>query len=178
MAHPKLPIKRGTSYAYVARANKEPLPGADLIDYRNDVQAIPASGVDYWETVAAIINYQSFLNQLNGKAPDPSKVSHPCSGLTAGTGQYNLIQGGAIKNCVIDLDTTHDLIENLTIRDSVVRYHGGPVQLRDVTFVNCFFVLDLAKSPSTEKPAHPEVLLALLDSNQQHVKLSTLPRPN
>ena len=61
------------------------------------------------------------------------------------------------------------------IRDSVVRYHGGPVQMRDVVFVNCYFELDLSKFPPEKVPAHPEVLLALLDSNQQEVKLSTRP---
>jgi hypothetical protein len=158
-----------------AKASAERLPVSTLIDYKNAVQTLPASAFDYWRTVAEIINYQSFLNQMNDKAPDPAKVSHRCSGLTAGTGQGNLIQGGQIVKCILDLDTTHNLLENLVIRDSVVRYHGGPVEMRDVLFVNCYFDLDLSKSAPQKAPAHPEVLLALLDSNQQRVKLSTRP---
>jgi hypothetical protein len=157
----------------VAKANDAHLPVSSLIDYKNAVQALPVSAPDYWRTVAAIINYQSFLNQTYGRAPDPTKVSHPCSALIAGSGEGNLIQGGEIVNCILDLDTTHNLLEDLVIKDSVVRYHGGPVELRNVRFVNCYFDLDL---PNSQKaPAHPELLLALLDSNQQQVKLSTRP---
>jgi hypothetical protein len=157
----------------VARASNESLPTPTLIDYKNAVQALPASAFDYWRTVADIINYQSFLNQMNHKAPDPREVSHPCSFLTEGMGQGNLIQGVPIRNCILDLDTTHNVLDRLVVRDSVVRYHGGPVEMRDVTFVNCYFDLDLSKFPSQKAPAHPEVLLALLDSNQQRVSLST-----
>jgi hypothetical protein len=154
-----------------AEKTKTALPDAALINYRKTVQALPNSEKDYWTTVAAIINYQSFLNRTFGNAPDPAKVSHPCLGLTAGSGSDNVIQGYRIAHCVVDLDTTHNVLEDLVIRDSVVRYHGGPVALRNVVFVNCSFVLDPANFPNN--PAQPGLLLSLLDSDQKQIKLST-----
>jgi len=155
----------------LARENKIQLPASNLVDYRYVLQALPSSAREYWTTVADIINYQSLLNQLSGEAPDPAKVSHVCSGLTSGRGGSNIIQGFPIERCVIDLDSTHNLLENLVIRDSVVRYHGGPVALRNVRFVNCSFVLELPEAPHS--PARPELLRALLDSDQKQVTLST-----
>ena len=155
----------------VAQANGKVLPVSDLNDFRNAVQALSPSAHEYWKTVAAIINYQSAINQMTGNAPDPTKVSHVCLGLTAGTGGNNSYNFVPISNCVLDLDTTNDLLSNLVIKNSVIRYHGGTVRLMNVTFINCAFILDISDSPQV--PAHPEVLRALLDSDQKRVTLST-----
>jgi hypothetical protein len=155
----------------LATENKTQLPVSNLVDYRYILQALPPSAREYWTTVADIINYQSLLNQKSGIAPDPATVSHPCAGLTAGTGGYNVQVGGSISRCVLDLDATHNLLENLTIRDSVVRYRGGPIELRNVTFVNCSFILDLPEPLQT--PARPDLLRSLLESDQKRVTLST-----
>jgi hypothetical protein len=160
----------------LAQDTKNTLSISDLNDYKNVVQALPASAREYWTTVAAIINYQSLLNQMSGSAPDPAAISHVCSGLTSGTGGYNVIEGGEIRNCILDLDSTHNLLRNVVVSDSVVRYHGGQVAIQNVWFKNCRFILEL--SGSAQPPAHPEFLLALLDSNQQLVTLSTHPKEN
>ncbi|MGB8523651.1 MAG: hypothetical protein WCD43_11850 [Candidatus Acidiferrales bacterium] len=151
----------------------QPIPPTMLADYKKTVQALnPNSSSQYWKTVAAIINYQSKINQSSG-APDPLKVSHRCPGLTQGTGGNNVFEGPGIpiSNCILDLDTTHNVLSNLVIKDSVVRYHGGPVALRDVLFVNCTFILDVS---STNPPAQPAILLTILNSpDQKEVKITT-----
>ena len=48
----------------------------------------------------------------------------------------------------------------------MIRYHGGPVQLVNVTFVNCWFELDLPPSTLPEK-ANRNFSAALLDSPNQ-----------
>jgi len=118
----------------------------------------------YWTTVAAIINYQSLVNQLRGIAPDPSLISRPCAGLTMGTGGGNTISGFTVRGCLVDLDTTFNKLVNITFRDSVVRYHGGAVDLQNVTFVNCRFELII---PPDTTPKRPNVLRAILGSGDQ-----------
>jgi hypothetical protein len=91
----------------------------------------------------------------------------------AGTGRDNVLSGVVISQCILDLDGTGNVLMNVTVRNSVVRYHGGVVQLFGVTFENCTFVLDIPFSRG--KPSHPDLLLSLLNSNQEHVTLSTKP---
>jgi hypothetical protein len=157
-----------------AQKSQEVLPVSYLANVKQGIQAIPNSTRNYWPAVAAIINYQSYLNQKNGHAPNPLKVARPCTGLTAGSGGNNLIQGHiVIPNCILDLDTTHNVLQGLIFKDSVIRYHGGQLDgIRGVTFVNCNFIVDVS---SARPPLHPEILLALLQTDQQRVNLSTSP---
>jgi hypothetical protein len=148
-----------------AEQRKVVLPPAQLADYKNAIRGVPKSAGEYWTTVAAIINYQSFIQQMSGAAPDPAKVSALCLGLTNQGGMHsygNVILGGApISNCVVDLDT--ETFSNVTFKDSVIRYHGGPTILSNVRFVNCRFVLDIPVSTPTN-PERNQFLMALLDA--------------
>ena len=124
------------------------------------------SSPDFWPTVAAIINYQSRINQMTGRAPDPAKVSTPCMGVTGGV--RNTFDHFGLAGCVVDLDTQTFL--NGIFKDSVIRYHGGQTTLRNVTFINCTFLLDLS-SPKTS-PEKSSLLFALLGSlDQKTVKI-------
>jgi hypothetical protein len=154
-----------------AQKGKHRLPETEVVEYRKKIQSLSPSTTDYWTTVADIINYQSFLNQLENRAPDPSTIAHPCAFVTAGTGNFNVIQGPMVfEACLVDLDTTTNVVDGAFIKNSVVRYHGGAVTMRNVTFVNCRFILDIRKS---QTPTHPELLQQLLASNQLQVRLST-----
>src|SRR5208337_3163409 len=106
----------------MARASGKLLSVSDLEDYRNAVQALPISAREYWTTAAAIINYQSLLNQMSDEAPDPTKVSTPCLGMTTQNGvlsQNNMFRNFSIPNCVVDLDTLHFI--RVTFINSVIR---------------------------------------------------------
>jgi hypothetical protein len=149
-----------------AQADKRELPASDLIDYRNAVRALPSSSVGYWATVAAIINYQSLVNQLSGEAPDPTRVAKPCFDENS---RYNTFENMPLRDCVIVLDT--ETFNRVTFQNSVIVYHGGPVVLNNVAFVNCRFVLDLPQQH--EIPAEKNLLLALLDSpDQKKIQIS------
>jgi hypothetical protein len=156
-----------------AEKERKVLPTVQLADYRGKLQEFPRNKsasldsqlqLQYWSTLAAFINYQSFLNQVNHEAPDPSQVSKPCMGLTSGLGGNNVFEGVPISGCVVDLDTTKNVLVGVTFKNCVIRYHGGPVALSSVTFVNCNFILDLSNHPS---PKNPSFLLALLESKNQ-----------
>jgi hypothetical protein len=150
----------------VAQASGKLLPISDVNDYRDAVRALPASAHEYWTTVAAIINYQSLLNQMSGEAPDPATVSKPCPMFTNDQNHLsygNTFNGFVISKCVVDLD--NQIFKDVTFTNSVVRYRGGPVALNGVTFVNCRFVLGLVKAPSTR--AQENLLLALFNSPDQ-----------
>jgi hypothetical protein len=136
------------------------LPASQIVKYKGTIRATPSSTGEYWKTVAAVINYQSYLNQMRGEAPDPTKVANPCFDENA---RYNTFEDIQLRNCVIVLD--NETFNSVAFRDSVVIYHGGPVIVRNVAFINCRFVLDLAQQP--EIPAEKNLLLALLTSPDQ-----------
>ncbi|MHB8215840.1 MAG: hypothetical protein ACYDDS_07150 [Candidatus Sulfotelmatobacter sp.] len=143
-----------------AEHGKVALPPAQLADYKNAVRAAPKSASEYWTTIAAIINYQSFIDQIQGYAPDPSKVAGICSGLTNGSGGHNLLRGGMIQNCVVDLDTNSFI--GMTFKNSVIRYSGGKVILTNVRFENCRFILNISSDIPTVIPTRDHLLFALL----------------
>jgi hypothetical protein len=154
----------------LAQKSKETLPYGKLVNYKLAVRALSPSVVDYWKTAAAIINYESWQNQLNGRAPDPNKVSKPC--LTREQGMSTIwIIGSTFEQCIVDLDT--NAFQQVTFKDSVIRYRGGATVLSGVTFINCSFILDL---PSDKIPPNParQIIFTLLDSpNQRVVKVTT-----
>jgi len=121
---------------------------------------------DYWTTVAAIINYQSLINQMRGEAPDPSKVSKSCLEFF----KISLFERTGFSQCNVTLDT--NAFKDVTFRDSVVEYHGGQTYLENVEFINCTFKLNLASAPIILTQSG--LLLALLDSaDQKTIKIST-----
>jgi hypothetical protein len=144
----------------MANARNGTLPASELADYRNALRALPSSTVDYWQTVAAVINYQSLLNQMSHEAPDPAKVARPC---IDENWIGNFIANHTFRNCIVSLDTNS--FYNVTFQDSVIHYRGGGVELSDVKFVNCTFKLELTTQPV--KPAQEKLLLAILNSNDQ-----------
>jgi hypothetical protein len=152
-----------------AKQKRKPINREQLVSYKNVVRLIsPAmTGYNYWETVETIINYQSFVNQTLGKAPDPEKVSRPCGPATGGL--MNVISG-QLSDCIITLDT--QVFANTTFQDSVVIYKGGPTSLLNVRFINCRFVLELP--PSYNSAREPVLLATLFESpDQTDVRVST-----
>lgn len=150
----------------MAETSKMVLPASQLADYKTALHALSPSVSDYWTTLAAIINYQSLVNQMSGEAPDPAKIAKPCLGENSSN---NLFVGVPFRNCVIVLD--NETFDHATFQNSVVIYYGGPVSLRDTKFVNCRFVLELPAQH--EIPAEKSLLLALLDSpDQKSVQVS------
>jgi hypothetical protein len=137
------------------------LPSAQLAKYKGTIRATPSSTAEYWTTIAAIINYQSSLDQKSGGVPDPSKVAQPC--ITQNF-IHNRFSGVPFSACVVSLDT--NVFENVTFRDSVIEYRGGPVSLTNVSFINCRFVLKLPTRPAAA-PVQTNLLLAILDSSDQ-----------
>jgi hypothetical protein len=155
--------------ANLAQAQKlqQKLPLTEVVQ---EIQQVPTSAKDYWTTVAAIINYQSFLNQLEHNAPDPETVAKPCAFATESPNiRYNTLDGTQhFTDCLVDLDTNANMIENAVIKDSVVRYYGGVITFQHATFINCRFVVDIKAS---QEPTRPDLLLALMNSDQTNFKL-------
>ena len=157
----------GTISAEIRAAtdDKKIIPATRLAAYKDAIHKLSPSDPEFWPTVAAIINYDSFVNQKTGKAPDPKKVSKPCGMLTQG--EYNAFIGGVYENCVVNLDT--QVFQNVVFKNSVIRYHGQRITLINVQFVNCSFILDLPPKPEPEQ----KLLFALLDSpDQKTVKIN------
>jgi hypothetical protein len=161
---PKLSDIRAT--INTAETQRTILPPSQIAQFKKTIVATSPSVADYWTTMAAVINYQSLVNQMRGEAPDPAAVSSRCLGFTSGgnvLSYNNSFSGGDVSNCVVDLD--EEQFHNITFHNSVIRYHGGPVILENVKFVNCRFVLELSAKP--ESPAKQNLLIALLGSRDQ-----------
>lgn len=159
----------------MADTDRRILPVSTITDYKNAIQTLPTSAREYWTTAAAIINYQSLIDQMSGQAPDPNKVSVRCAGLTNQEDVHsgnNLFIGVPISKCVVDLDTNK--FSGTVFRDSVIRYHGGPVYLNGVSFVNCRFVVSLPQPTKAPDSTAQKFLRVLLESpNQTDIKVST-----
>jgi len=128
---------------------------------------------DFWMTAAAIINYQSFLNQMRGEAPDPVRISKPC--VQRGTNitfDGQILGAMVFEECVVDLDSNS--FKKVVFRNSVIKYRGGPAFLEDVLFVNCRFEID-TKLEATA-PTQPNLISALLNTDDQ--KNITISTPN
>jgi len=158
---------------HLAQQQNEPLPYRKLVDFKLAIHTFQPTAAEYWRTIADVINYESFLAQLRGNAPDPSRVSHPCEAVTNEGSIHssnNMIVGYDLENCLVDLD--NESFSHLTFVNSVVRYSGGPTHLDNVSFVNCSFVLHL-ESPVKTRPER-ELLFALLDApSQTRVRVTT-----
>jgi hypothetical protein len=151
-----------------AQQLRQKLPLTGLV---KQIQMVPASAKDYWLTVAAIINYQSYLNQLDHNAPSPDSVAGPCMFVTEGSPNIsnNVLFGKhKFKRCIVDLDTSTNTVQDAVIEDSVVRYHGGEVTFKNVLFINCRFIVDI-KAPQV--PTRPDLLLSLLKSDQSYFRI-------
>jgi hypothetical protein len=148
-----------------AQATKQILPTSQLVDYRRLLTEKQISSGEYWTTVAAIINYQSFVNQQTGQAPNPAEVAKPCPtvGPLARDNSYSNV---SVSNCIIDLD--NESFDGAVFKDSIVRYHGGKTTLNNVVFLNCRFVLDFRteKPPPANSP-QTRLLMTLLSSGDQ-----------
>ncbi len=150
-----------------AEAAKKQIPSVKLANYKRLIRATPpySRAREWWDAVANFINYQSFLNQLNGKAPDPAKISKPCASLTGGIG--NVITG-KFSECIIDLDT--QAFADATFVNSVIRYRGGYVATNGpILFVNCRFILEFP-SP-LQRPPEQQLLVASLFESADQVRV-------
>ena len=81
-----------------------PIPQAQLATYKQVVGNIPPTIPEYWATVASIINYQSWLDQTNGHAPSPDKVSGPCYGSDQKS-HDNLFVNSSFDGCAVYIDS-------------------------------------------------------------------------
>jgi hypothetical protein len=131
-----------------ASVNKKLVSEPRLIDLRNAVLAVPTETPGYWETAQMVVNYTSDVLITTGAVPDPAKVAHPCQGLTSQgsmRAEHNTIAEYTISNCIVDLDTQGFL--GVTFQNCLIRSRGGTFVLRNVTFLNCRFLLELPEGP-------------------------------
>jgi hypothetical protein len=139
-----------------------PIPQAQLASYKQTIGNIPPTLPEYWVTVASIINYQSWLDQSNGHAPNPDKISKPCFGSDQ-TSHDNLFVDSSFDGCSVYIDS--HIFENVIFTNSVIHYQGGPVKMDNARFINCRFVLEIkpALAPSPSSPEN-RLLVTLLNS--------------
>src|SRR5439155_418847 len=112
----------------------------------------------------------------SGKSAKPRTVSIPCEMTNEpvpGVIVHHNMYGDMVRsNCIVDLDT--QAFQNVVFVNSVIRYKGGPVALINVTFINCWFDLQIPGSAPPISPDRDNLLLALLGPpDARRVKVST-----
>ena len=74
----------------------------------------------------------------------------PCNFFDIGNGPIDVIRGQlsdvSMDGCGQRLDGLS--LKNVTIRNAIITYDGGAVQLENVTFINCLFLISLPVRPS------------------------------
>jgi hypothetical protein len=133
-----------------------------------------------WKVVSQIVNYRSFLffdrqqyNRILSFPPCPTWNAEKATAQKVGpdgkpTGPVVKIQDFAMNNCSIDLDEAKDVV-NITCKNCVIKYSGGPLRLKDVRFENCVFLFSIKTEPS---PGGKRLAQDLLAANLRDVTIS------
>lgn len=145
-----------------AQDNGERVPASDIADFKAALQEISPAAPDYLTTLATVVNYQSYVNQRAGLAPNPRAVSRQCFG------EYKSLKmkDTVLDGCILTLAGTTDL-DSIVFANSVIRYEGEPISLHNVRFINCNFIIDVKGKLATPARKNPPFLLALLTSPDQ-----------
>jgi hypothetical protein len=123
---------------------------------RTKIAAAPKIEIAYWTAASAIINFSSSPEALE----KPHMVYGVCGGMFEG---LRSLKGSMLQNCVQVLDGMS--FESVTFSNSIIRYNGGPVELKNVAFVNCAFEVTLTREPPSIGQKLTDVLLASNPSN-------------
>jgi hypothetical protein len=113
----------------------------------------------YWQAAAAFVNYESMRRVPRLNSAQIQSLS-PCMGFVGG-GKGTIsglnIDPGEAYDCTVALDGVN-LVDSV-IRNSVVVFLGKHVKLRNVSFVNCYFVVLLSQSPPVSAQQFAKALL-------------------
>ena len=150
-----------------AQEQPQTVPVSRLRDYKLAIRGLPRDSSGFWDAVYIMVNFESLLRQSLGLAPDPAQVAKPCGPVTIGQGNV-FIGDATIRECIVNLDTQEFI--GITFEDCVVRHSGGPVQLKEVRFVNCRFIIE--SQPESITPSEQQLLIALVASEQQDVTVT------
>jgi hypothetical protein len=131
---------------------------------RSNPQSLPS-----WKTAAALINYKSrALSQSVGTFLD-LQAAMGMPRCATGTGGFANIGFDANFKCSFDLGAELGL-DNVTLKNAVVFYNGGPIRARNLTLDNCYFVINVAAIPP---PRAREAIERVLASNNNSVQVGT-----
>ncbi len=97
----------------------------------------------------SVINYASFIRGKTGRFPHfESAKEQPCKGMNFGL-DATLNRVNFNGGCSFTIDGAR--IVDSTFSNTVIIYRGGPLELRNVRFINCLFEVYFPEVPS--KPA-------------------------
>jgi hypothetical protein len=125
----------------------------------------------FWPAVSRLVNYESAATRefQIPQLPECTFWSSPPNGRVETLNGSKSAPVGHITQdkCAMDLDK-RELVENMTFTNSVIRYSGGPLELRSVHFRNCIFIFSIRQKPT---PAGERFGKMLLASNLRQVQI-------
>ncbi len=123
-----------------------------------------------WQAVSSIVNYRSFL--FAEAARYSRFLSFPPCFATSSTQHgtigpladgrfvpFNISSGAKISQCVADLDETKEAVD-VVFEDCLIKYSGGPLNIKNTTFKNCIFLFSVTQPPSARGKELSQTLMA------------------
>jgi hypothetical protein len=137
---------------------------ATVLTIQNKLTAFPLNRPEVLHAASSIINYASAVRIKTNAFPGyEEKVKIPCQFIKI-SGPTATFSNASFSNCSQQLDgAAESTWDNVTFSNMIIRYSGGKVHLKNVTFTNCIFLFEIP--PQTPVSAASQFTMAILENN-------------
>lgn len=146
-----------TETVRTAQEKKRNLGLNTVLAIQKTISGLNLNNSESVQAAEAILNYGSHLREISNLVPDVAAARTMRCRLPPGA-----FIGSLVTGCTVDLDG--QTFDNVAFENCIVRYRGGPVHLRRVTFTNCLYAVAL---PTTLSPPAKKVVESILAASGQ-----------
>ena len=139
-------------------------PPESVAELRNKLAQVNSTSPEFWNAASNVISYQSLIAEKINLFPNAEKVRHkPCEliHMEPGAKLGGVTISGMDIGCMQQLDIGPDVIwKNITFENAIIVYNGGTLNLDNVTFKNCLFLVEFPPHPPPPTQKFGEAVLA------------------
>lgn len=128
-----------------------------VLSVQNRIGGLNLDSPESVQAAEAVINYTSHLREISNLVPDVALARVARCRTPPG-----VFIDSTITGCTVDLDGQS--FNNVAFENCIVRYRGGPVYLRNVTFTNCLYMISL---PTTLSEPAKKMVRSILSASGQ-----------
>ena len=111
-----------------------------VVSIQNRIAHLTLDCPESVQAAEALINYASHLREVNNLVPGVA-LARVMSCRLPFSNPGIIFDRVMISGCTVDLDGKS--LNNVYFENCIVRYRGGTVDMNNVTFANCFYVISL-----------------------------------
>jgi hypothetical protein len=130
----------------------------------NKLRTVDENSPDYWPTVLQFLQFASEGLSSDVPAPGPPELVLTGEKLHIGAGGLS-----GMNHRIVELDGVH--LSDVTFENSRIIFTDKPVQMHNVTFINCVFEMPQIEHPS---PSLKQVTQEMLASNLKSFTIQAL----